>query len=59
MLNIRSILSAVLRPAPAADRPPLPISPENEPDRIHVDLRGLSDTDSMWYYETRRWRGRD
>lgn len=59
MLNIRCMLSAVLHPALPADLPPPPIPPEAEPDRLHFDLLGLSDTDAMWYYEMRRWRGRD
>jgi hypothetical protein len=32
---------------------------EGQPDRIYHDLIGLSDTDAMWYYELRKWRGRD
>lgn len=59
MLSIRSILSTVLHPAPVADPPPPPAAPEITTDRIHFDLLGLSDTDAMWYYEMRRWRGRD
>ena len=58
MLSIRSILSTVLHPVPATDEPPPPVPPEATPDRIHFDLLGLSDMDAMWYYETRRWRGR-
>lgn len=59
MLSIRSILSTVLHPMPVSDAPPPPAAPEITADRIHFDLLGLSDADAMWYYETRRWRGRD
>lgn len=59
MLNIRSIFSSVLNPVAPAVLSPLPVPPEDQPDRIEVDLVGLSDMDAMWYYETRRWRGRD
>lgn len=59
MLNIRSILSTVLSPAPPTDIPPSPDPSDDWPDRIHFDLLGASDTDAMWYYEMRRWRGRD
>ena len=59
MLNIRSIISSVLNPVPPAVLSPLPVLSEDQPDRIDIDLVGLSDMDAMWYYETRRWRGRD
>ena len=59
MLNIRSIVSRVLSPAPPTALSPLPVPPEDQPDRIQIDLLGFSDTDAMWYYEMRRWRGRD
>lgn len=59
MPNIRSMLSAVLGPALRADPPPSPIPPDSTPDRLYFDVLRLSDTDAMWYYETRRWRGRD
>jgi hypothetical protein len=36
-----------------------PVSAEGRFDRIDHDLIGLSDTDAMWYYEVRKWRGRD
>jgi hypothetical protein len=36
-----------------------PPPPESQPDRIHFDLIGLSDADAMWYYERRKWQGRD
>lgn len=59
MLNIRSKLSAVLSPVLQAALPPAPVLPEAESDRLTFDVIGLSDTDAIWYYETRRWRGRD
>lgn len=58
MTNIRSLLSAIVNPAPPKDAL-LPASPEGQVDRIYHDLIGLSDTDAMWYYELRKWRGRD
>ncbi|QIG47237.1 hypothetical protein G5V57_05540 [Nordella sp. HKS 07] len=59
MLNIRSMLSAVLHPVHPADLPPPHVPPEEWPDRIDFDLQSASDTDAMWYYEMRKWRGRD
>lgn len=59
MLSIRSLLSTVLHPAPATNLPSSSATPEVPNDRIHFDLLGVSDTDALWYYETRRWRGRD
>jgi len=58
MPNIKSILSMIVNPA-APNEALLPASPEGQPDRIYHDLIGLSDTDAMWYYELRKWRGRD
>jgi hypothetical protein len=58
MTNIKTILSAILHPAFPKDAP-LPIPPEGQADRIYHDLIGLSDTDAIWYYELRKWRGRD
>jgi hypothetical protein len=58
MTKIRTMLSAIVNPAPPKDAL-LPASPEGQPDRIYHDLIGLSDTDAMWYYELRKWRGRD
>jgi hypothetical protein len=55
MTNIRTMLSAIVPPKDAL----LPASPEGQADRIYHDLIGLSDTDAMWYYELRKWRGRD
>lgn len=59
MLNIRSMLSTVLSPAPPATFPPPAAPSEAGFDRIHFDLMDVSDTDAMWYYEMRKWRGRD
>lgn len=47
-----SFLNAVL----PKDADPLP---EGRTDRIERDLTGLSDIDAVWYYEMRKWRGRD
>lgn len=58
MTNIRAVLSAIVSPTPPKDAL-LPAPPEAQPDRIYRDLIGLSDTDAMWYYELRKWRGRD
>jgi hypothetical protein len=58
MTNIRAMLSAIVNSAPPKDAL-LPASPEGQPDRIYHDLIGLSDNDAMWYYESRKWRGRD
>ena len=58
MTNVRAMLSAIVNPA-RPEEALLPTSPEGQPDRIYHDLIGLSDTDAMWYYELRKWRGRD
>jgi len=58
MTNIKTILFAFLNTTLPKDGL-LPASPEGQPDRIYHDLIGLSDTDAMWYYELRKWRGRD
>jgi hypothetical protein len=58
MTNIRTILSTILNPA-FPKGASLPMPPEGEADRIQNDLIGLSDTDAVWYYELRKWRGRD
>jgi hypothetical protein len=55
MANIKTLLSALLKPGSAKE----PAPAEGPLDRIHHDLIGLSDTDAMWYYERRKWRGRD
>jgi hypothetical protein len=58
MTNIRAMLSTILSPAfPRGRTPSTP--PEGQFDRIYHDLIGLSDTDAMWYYELRKWRGMD
>jgi hypothetical protein len=58
MTNIKTALSTLLKGAFSKDAP-LPASPEGQADRFYHDLIGLSDTDAMWYYELRKWRGRD
>ena len=58
MTNIREMLSTFLTPGPSREVPPLPL-PEGLGDRLDHDIVGLSDSDAMWYYEVRRWRGRD
>jgi hypothetical protein len=58
MTNIRTMLSTILDPAFPKDAP-LATPSEGQADRIYHDLIGLSDTDAMWYYELRKWRGRD
>ena len=56
MANIRSMLTNLLGNNSAKTVTP----PVNDRlDRIHYDLVGASEADSMWYYERRRWRGRD
>ena len=58
MANIRGMISTYLTPGLAQEQLPLPKAPEDF-DRLDHDLIGLSDSDAMWYYEVRRWRGRD
>jgi hypothetical protein len=60
MANIMGMLSIFLTPG-SAERtsPPPPRLPEDFRDRLDHDLVGLSDSDAMWYYEIRKWRGRD
>lgn len=58
MANIREMLASLLSPELAKGTPPPPPA-ENLIDRLDHDLVGLSDTDAMWYYELRKWRGRD
>jgi hypothetical protein len=56
MAYIKSAFSSLLRAAlPKVALQPLP----EGVDRVDHDLTGLSDMDALWYYETRRWRGRD
>jgi hypothetical protein len=59
MANIIGMLSTFLAPGFAREAPPPPDLPENFNDRLDWDLVGLSDSDAMWYYEIRKWRGRD
>jgi len=59
MANITRILSGLLNGGSAKRAPLLPGVLDGPRDRIDHELAGLSDTDAMWYYERRRWRGRD
>jgi hypothetical protein len=58
MANIREMLSSFLSPGLTKEMPP-PRPPEDLVDRLDHDVIGLSDIDAMWYYELRKWRGRD
>jgi hypothetical protein len=59
MANIKTMLSTLLANGFAKEaRPPL-MPAEGLIDRIDYDLVGLSDTDAMWYFERRKWQGRD
>jgi hypothetical protein len=57
MAYIKSVFSSLLKAVlpKEAFRPLL----ESGADRIDHDLTGLSDMDALWYYEKRKWRGRD
>jgi hypothetical protein len=59
MANIRGMISTLLSPGFAREIVPPPPPPDDLTDRLDYDLVGLSDTDAMWYYELRKWRGRD
>lgn len=59
MATIRGMISTFLIPGTAKEVAPPPKLPEDCIDRLDHDLIGLSDTDAMWYYELRKWRGRD
>ncbi|WP_119269982.1 hypothetical protein [Taklimakanibacter deserti] len=59
MANIQTLLSTLLGPGFAKEAARAPMPAEGRLDRIEHDLIGLSDTDAMWYYELRKWRGRD
>jgi hypothetical protein len=59
MANIKTLLSTLLRPGFAREAAQAPVLDEDRLDRIEYDLIGHSDTDAMWYYELRKWRGRD
>ena len=59
MANIRGMLSTFLAPGSAKEAVPPPKLKDDFIDRLDHDLIGLSDSDAMWYYEARRWRGRD
>lgn len=53
---VKSVLSGFLNAVLPNDAfRPLP----EGTDRVDHDLIGLSDADALWYYELRKWRGRD
>lgn len=58
MTIIREVLSRLLGTGSAIEAPS-PLRPEARLDRLDHDVIGLSDSDAMWYYERRKWRGRD
>jgi hypothetical protein len=58
MANIKDMLSTFVTPKFDGEIPS-PKLPGDFGDRLDHDLIGLSDNDAMWYYEVRRWRGRD
>lgn len=58
MANIKSILLTMLSFV-FHQHEPAPLPAEGQPDRLHYDLIGLCDADAMWYYERRKWQGRD
>jgi hypothetical protein len=55
MANIKALIASLLRPTLVRE----PTRSEASFDRIYHDTIGLSDSDAMWYYERRKWRGRD
>jgi hypothetical protein len=59
MANIREMISTFLAPGFAKEVVLPPKLAEDFTDRLDHDLIGLSDSDAMWYYELRKWRGRD
>jgi hypothetical protein len=59
MTNLKTALSAVLGVRFSRERASSPTLADARFDRIDLDLIGASDTDAMWYYEMRKWRGRD
>lgn len=59
MANIMGFISTFLSPGSGEQTLPPPRLPEDLGDRLDYDLVGLTDSDAMWYYEIRRWRGRD
>jgi hypothetical protein len=58
MANLREMLAGFMNPGFSKEAPP-PAPAESQFDRIDYDLLGSSDVDAMWYYEVRKWRGRD
>ena len=58
MANLKSMLFSMFSSV-SHHHEPAPPPAEGQCDRIHHDLMGLSDADAMWYYERRKWRGRD
>jgi hypothetical protein len=59
MTNIKTALFAILNAGSSKEEARSPALPDARFDRIHYDLIGASDADAMWYYELRKWRGRD
>lgn len=59
MTNLKTALSAILNPSFLREKASSPMLPDTRFDRIDYDLIGASGTDAMWYYELRKWRGRD
>jgi hypothetical protein len=66
MANIIGMISTLLAPGfhtevPSSFHTEVPSSrpAEDFHDRLDHDLIGVSDSDAMWYYEMRKWRGRD
>jgi hypothetical protein len=59
MTNLKTALSAILTSRFSKEKAPSPALTDRRFDRIDYDLTGASDTDAMWYYELRKWRGRD
>lgn len=58
MTIIREVLSTLLGTGSATGAQ-FPQRPEGRVDRLDRDVIGLSDSDAMWYYERRKWLGRD
>ncbi len=56
MANIKALIAPLFRSG--LDREPA--TPTEGPfDRSYYDTIGLSDSDTMWYYERRKWQGSD
>ena len=59
MTILKTALSAFLNSGGSKAKASSPALPDTRFDRIDYDLVGASDADAMWYYEVRKWRGRD